>query len=658
MSGPDESEHPYDTSPSDSKSTICESSTSGPTIPSSPAAIPIPQTLKEAAAILDALSAERSTYRRYTEGRELLLGPSDTSSNLASTIDEDLPDGDPESSEDYELDVAFRAAWWSLRYHIDLTGPVGSERVELVPEFEGPDTTEPPVTSAVGSEIRDAWHHLSETVVTPAAQARLQHLLFQVGGRQRREHAQQATDAYMNLATTEARHLDAVEALRVAVRLSRAVKDPERSSVAMGLLVAEVEKLLDLQKPPQVPILRALRTLVGEGCPGSTMALLERASTAWLDANQADGILALRLTATTNPTEREAIWEQRVTSFIDQAEREQSNIVKSVRLRQALELAEKSGMPGLREKATVLLQTVGTLDLEMMSIKATSRQFQEQWEICVDDVIGIRDGRNGEGLGGGDSSKEGAESSSEGSWTAALQSFAAYPAVTGAPETSRRRVEEQNRLAPLTALLQAQLHTPEGLPLYTAETDQQRFEMDMVRWEVQLLEHWAPVLATSLHKLVEQYGLPPMEDLTHFLDTGPAMTTDTADRLCRAFYRYWAGDAEAAAYTVAPVIEQMLRRAVLEADRGIYRLQRNQSPGQYVGLGVLLDLFCDAYDADEAEQRLFSALLRHPAGWNVRNLMAHGYLDNIGSSVAAVLLHVALKVLMLSMAGIPEQSDA
>jgi hypothetical protein len=99
------------------------------------------------------------------------------------------------------------------------------------------------------------------------------------------------------------------------------------------------------------------------------------------------------------------------------------------------------------------------------------------------------------------------------------------------------------------------------------------------------------------------------------------------------------------------MIEAIARGAVLRADRGIYRLQKKQTPGQYVGLGVLLDLIYDIYQVDETDQRFFNAVLKHPGGWNLRNLTSHGYLPRITGSLAAIALYAAIRLLALTDGG-------
>lgn len=93
-----------------------------------------------------------------------------------------------------------------------------------------------------------------------------------------------------------------------------------------------------------------------------------------------------------------------------------------------------------------------------------------------------------------------------------------------------------------------------------------------------------------------------------------------------------------------PRIETLVRNLVLRTDRGIYRLQVEHKPGQYPGLGNLLPILEDDYALPESVARFLSAVLRHPGGLNVRNLMLHGYVDDPGVGGAALLLHTALGI--------------
>lgn len=608
------------------------------------------------ASVLDDIAVEQSRYRRSRLARELLLGPH---LNNSPEGEDDDPLEDPEDRAGDRLPLVDKAGWWAMRYHLQIEGDPGRERATIEPEFEGPGgEAQPPRVSNVDLEVVEVWAQLAELVTTPSAVATLRHLLFQARHGDIPGNARKAVDAYCDLANTEGRLFDAVFAARAAVRLARAVKDEGRYEAGLKALAAVTQRATD-GGPSQSfgAVMRALETLLAEKVPAAS-ELLDRARLAWPVGQQSDRLLRLALSATTDSSEREKLWAERVENFLTMAEHADSNIVRAMRLRQAVEVAELSGLKELRVRATQLLQKVRHLDLEMMRIQASTKRFQEQWEATIAVVLGdlsVADGLQTDHPR--PYHEEGsAEENQQPKWATRLRAFGNFEAPIGDPETSREIVRTRRAAAPLQALFPSQLQTPEGLPLYAPSNDDEHFELDMVRWETDLLEQWVYILSDALQRIGVE-GIPAGADVERFFLVGHAVTENEAGMLSRALQRYWSGDAEAAAFTAFPLIEALLRNAALAADQGIYRLQKKQSPGQYVGLGVLLGLFVESYDVSERDQRFFNALLNHPGGWNLRNLMAHGYIPSAGSALAAVLIYAAMKIVLLALRDPNDPSD-
>lgn len=636
------------------------------------------------AAQLDSVAEERSRYRRFTAARDAFLSEVDGHDAIEGSTDpqDDDPESEPapavgpagnwqadldtdEIDDEYEFDdeddrlasklpTLEAAAWAAMRYHVDITVHGGKERARLEPNFRGPDHSEPPDTRKVSAEIQGAWTDLAVAVTRPAAKATLSHLAFQVGGPETRSHAQAAVDAYLEVSRGEGRPSDAVDAARTAVRLSRAVGDNERVTASLNAL--EAAAAVSIRGPAQsVGAARsALGTLVREKAQG-TRALIELACETWSVGQVGDAFWALKLKVATGTDDRDQIWRDRVEHVITMAERANSNILRATHLRGALGLAEQSGIAELRERAAVLVQGIRNLDLEMMRVSASSYQFEEQFEEIIASVL--LDGAAAESVvtaRAGEPVEEPVRPNPERfpSWNRRLLAFANFDPPTGEPDANRELVERQHVLSPLQHLFPTQLQTPEGLPLYAPETKEERFDLDLVKWETDLLQHWTPVLAEALHRLVDP-DVPPIDALAGVLSAGPASNPAIGAQLASSFHRYWSGDGQAALYTTVPMIEALIRNAVIDADRGVYRLQKSQVPGQYVGLGVLLDLFVETYAVSERDERFFGALLRHPGGWNLRNLLAHGYLANASGGVAAVSLYAAMRVIVLACRGRP-----
>ncbi len=608
------------------------------------------------ASMLDDIAVEQSRYRRRRLAREILL-----ESHLSNTPDNESEDPleDPEDHTGDRLPLAEKAGWWAMRYHLQIEGAPRKERATMEPESEGSnEETQPPRVTDVAPEVVEAWAQLAALVTTPSAIATLRHLLFQARHGNVPENARQAADAYCDLANTESRLFDAVFAARAAVRLARAVDDKERHEVALKCL-AEVTRRATDGGPSQSfgAVMRGLETLLAEKAPAAS-ELLDRAHSIWPIGEQADQLLVLALSAVTDSSERKKLWTDRVENFLTIAGHTDSNIIRATRLRQAAEIAELSGIKELRIRATKLLQDVRHLDLEMMRIHVSTRRFQEQWEETIAMVLGDLSAADGLQINTSDPEHEGEspKEKKQPTWALRLRAFGNFEAPTGDPETNRTVVRAHRAAAPLQALFPLQLQTPEGLPLFTPSNDDERFELDMVRWETQLLEQWVYILSDALQRIGAE-GTPARTEVERFFLVGHAVTANEAGMLSRALERYWSGDAEAAAFTAFPLIEALLRNAALAAGQGIYRLQKKQSPGQYVGIGALLDLFVESYDVNERDRRFFNALLNHPGGWNVRNLMAHGYVLRAGSALAAVLIYASMKIVLLALEGPSDTSE-
>jgi hypothetical protein len=552
--------------------------------------------------VLDKASRQPSHYQMAMSARE----------SLGFTLAQELP---------VDLPLQERAVACALNYHVETIDVGGRRRVRLAPAHEFNDGSDPPQVEDVPDPVANVWRGLLDLVQEEPARARLHHLLFQYGGEGAVEHARAAVSNYLGAAEDWDRGLDAVRDLSAAIRLARAVNDADLVHEALERMADLADRQLSTDEAPAGIILRALRHLVAEpGCPDRVDALLERAVAAWPDASRRDGALEVMLERCPDDAARKAVWRRRVVAYTDEAEAASSRILRAVRLRQALERAEASNDPGLRREAAALLQSVRHDDLEMMSFSATSRRFDQEFEHLVETVSAGDD------------------------WQHALIRFATFGPLSGDTGNNREVIKAQRREHPLAALFPTQLLGPDGLPAYTGTSEEDRFDVDLTQWEAHLISQWIPVMAAALHEIPRRHGLPTLAEISKFLGQWPAIDGPVGPAIARSLVRYWAGDSEGASYTIVPRLETLARALVLSTDRGIYRLQRQHVPGQYAGLGHLLPIVQEEYGLDESRTRFLSALLRHPAGLNLRNQMLHGFVGDLGPGVAAVLLHAALGI--------------
>ncbi|XBH20408.1 hypothetical protein V5R04_09120 [Jonesiaceae bacterium BS-20] len=612
---------------------------------------------------MELISAEPSRYRRLIAAREIFSHydlPQDDPTHATPEVEDSLGSSDCPWEEDLasSLQVLEEAAFMAVRYSVEFKIVKSQERIRLEPNFKGPDSSDPVDTDQVKTSTVTAWIALAEKVQSPFFKALLSHLAFQSQAKDAHIHARIAVSSYLTAARAETRAADKVYLLRTAIHLARSIKNQSMSKSAMEDLEILAESLLTSKRKSVGAAREALTTLVSLHSPRA-LDLAKQASLLWGETPVGGVFWELWLTADTGRNNHDQIWHQRISTVIKAAESSTSNQVRATRLADALALAEQSGLPELREQVSVMLQGVRKLDLEYMNIRASSYQFEEQFEemvaaLLLDPIIA--DYVHDFPLQCSEQTTHENKDSSFPPWYLRLNALASSTAPLGDFEKNRKIVEAQNNLAPLTALFPISLQTSEGLPLYTPKTEEERFDLDLVAWEIQLLDQWAPVLFEALHRTIDN-SIPSLEELSQVLSFDGKTTTISA-QLTGSFLRFWSGDSSGALHTALPMVEALVREAVLRADRGIFRLQKNQVPGQYVGLGVLLELFFESYNVGENDQRFLKSIYKHPGGWNLRNQLFHGYLPNIhGSKVAGVVLYSILRILVLSAVSAEDTSD-
>jgi hypothetical protein len=112
------------------------------------------------------------------------------------------------------------------------------------------------------------------------------------------------------------------------------------------------------------------------------------------------------------------------------------------------------------------------------------------------------------------------------SWEQSLVSFARFPPVSGEPEKNRELIKQRHAAYPLQALFPTQLLGPDGLPAYTGTSAEDRFEVEVVRWETDLIKGWLPLLVQGLHELPRRHPTPSAQDLHGFLQQWPGFAYD------------------------------------------------------------------------------------------------------------------------------------
>jgi hypothetical protein len=331
----------------------------------------------------------------------------------------------------------------------------------------------------------------------------------------------------------------------------------------------------------------------------------------------------------TAPDERQILHAQRVQIWLDAADGE-SGLRRAGHLKTALQRAQEAGHAALIERAAAALQRIREEDLGLSSFTASGAVSSEQFQTMMAPVVNAAD------------------------WREALMQFTfAYGPAVGTIEGTKKAVEEHARISILENIATTELFGADGLPRFSPQTDAEKNEMRLARQEAFALQSTAPLLAHLLHKLGEVHGVPSEADLAEFFSQGPLTSNELASSISRCLIRFWTGDPEGATFTIAPKVETLARNLVLSLDAGVYRLQRQEKPGQYPGLASLLSTLREK-GLDESWYRNILTICGNPAGgWNLRNELAHGFIQNSGSPGAAILFQCVMYLWTLG----PKQED-
>jgi hypothetical protein len=554
-----------------------------------------------------------SKIDKAVEGKNIF----EASQALRSALLGGGPDG---ISVDEITDLSVKSALWAFDYHVSVKEEGDRLRAVVEPSFRGPSgEAHPPEVARTPDEVVEAWSTLTSVVKSSWALARLHHLLFERRHGSPHRHAVSSAENYLKAAMSWDIGLDRTECLGVALRIARAVNSSDLAGSIASQILDDARHELERRTARPGVFLRLIQPILKERRPPAAIdELLEDAGQKYREPFIRDEVLLLQIGRAADEVTRRLLWERLVSVWTEAAENSEG-LIRAANLKKALERAEESQERDLVERATAKLQGMRKEELGLVAFAAS---------------MALDQARIGKML---------APIQEVGNWQHALLClYQVYGPSTGNSEQNRAQVEENARQFVFSTLISRELLGGDGLPRYQPQRDVDHRSMALAEQETHRVQMWAPILAMALSRVAEVYGIPSEEELQEFFAQAQLKDESLARALARSFIRYWLGDAEGAALTIIPRIETLARNLVLALDHGVYRLQRDQKPGQYPGLGYLLDVLKE-HGMDESWHRCVLTVCANPVGgWNIRNEVAHGFIDDVTAPTAAVVLQIAL----------------
>ncbi|MGW6931365.1 hypothetical protein ACWGE0_15030 [Lentzea sp. NPDC054927] len=217
-------------------------------------------------------------------------------------------------------------------------------------------------------------------------------------------------------------------------------------------------------------------------------------------------------------------------------------------------------------------------------------------------------------------------------------------APSGRYENNKVTAERTLQASAIRASITTVVFRSDNLPARTL-TSEQLLDRELARLETMQMGSAGVFLGNALFTIRARFGIPSRAELEEFLrDFGAAPALVTA--LATALQLYWAGECDAAVHLAVPKIETAIRALLMELNEPVYRTQTGDAAGRFPSLDNLLPPLVDN-DFDPDWERFLRTLLLNE-GFNMRNRMAHGFLDAVSPIDAALALHACAIMVLLS----------
>ncbi|GAA0242921.1 hypothetical protein GCM10010492_47700 [Saccharothrix mutabilis subsp. mutabilis] len=562
------------------------------------------------------------------------LGTADSLFEIESRLSTTLSPITIDSSYQPGANEARTSVAFAFNYKIKQQYTNGTPRLTIEGKYQDSFGTQtPPPIKSLPDSLVDHWVAISSKVSAPYARARLEHLLFARGHGNARDHALAAIEAYRRSASQWKRSLDQVNDLTIALRLSRSIGSGDIALEVMGEMLAAASSAIESSENLPGVALRLIKPIVFERMrPNNFNEVVEAVKVRYEgDPWISDEMIELQLQIAASSSEKTSLEAARVEIWLSAAEAS-SGLVRVEHTRKALEVAEKLGRKDLIDRAASALQRTDPEDLEFMRFSATAHLSEQQIDEYLAPIIDAPD------------------------WRTALRNFASFGPLSGDYNTNLQAIAQQAAEFPLQALMPPHIYGGDGLPRFFADTEERRQQHMLSNHESRQIAFQGPWIASALYRIPGKHGFPSEAAITAHFAERHIVSDVVAGVMARSHIRYWTGDYEGAMFSISPMIEALARKLAIDSNSGVYRLQRQESPGQYPGLGSLLSVLRDA-GLDISWYRYLHTLCSNISGMNTRNEIAHGFIAGHDAVVAALLLQAAGFLSLLKATADPDPAE-
>ena len=542
-----------------------------------------------------------------------------------------IRDSVPDGEED-----CYRALVWAFGY--DLTRPEeidrrDRERSAFGAMMEFAEGRMPPRLCEVPDKDVALWVDAFEAVDDPRARSRLGDLLWERRVEPRPD--QRARDAARSLLVLcddpDWEPMEAAQGLVRALELARSVSDSDLIDQTATRMVRVIrEEMAVDEHRPGIPftLLESLISLQANHRPEAMEELIDLVEEKYRDDPfQVNTAIDLRCQLAA-PDQARDLRKRQILLWTERA-REGSGLQKLSFLRTALELATTHHLRDEAEALRIELSEISDDELDLKEISAEVEIPREESEKFFAFFLERED------------------------WRTSLGLFANHGPPGGEPDKLNDAVAEQMKNNPLQYLVTGIVLDPDlGIPIFESTDDESHVRAARAQHRVFAARLWGTFAVRILRDIEERFGRPGRDDLVAFFSTD-LISTANAERIAEALELWWEGKFNLSASLLAPRIEAVIRDMASHLGLAIVWEPTSNKPGRARSLGVNLAAMRSRIGTPGWHAYLV-CLLTDSLGLNLRNVISHGLRPEIGSDDAALLIHAACFLTILSRSDSPE----
>ncbi|CAM5457630.1 MULTISPECIES: hypothetical protein [Streptomyces] len=228
----------------------------------------------------------------------------------------------------------------------------------------------------------------------------------------------------------------------------------------------------------------------------------------------------------------------------------------------------------------------------------------------------------------------------------ALVRFFDTPPPTGSREQNEKLARQILKNSLTAMIMGTATYGAHGMPQKSYNSDEDKLRYQVSSIETISMQAHGRFLSAALDRMAHTHKIPSTETLHAWIiecygsDPGLCLT------LAKSLSLFWEQEYISCVQLAMPRVEAAIRSLLLLLNEPIYRVEEDKSIGGFPGLGAMMP-HIERHGLDPDWCSFINALLLTP-GRNLRNIGAHGFLQDVDKQTAALVIRALSVVALLA----------